>query len=327
MHLLIIGAAGMIGRKLTEKISLSQNIGGVKLDRITLADIVAPQHAADFAGECQTLQMDFAEEGMEERLIADHPDIIIHLAAIVSGEAEVDFEKGYRVNFDGTRLLFDSIRRIANYTPRVVFASSLAVFGAPFPNKIPDDFHLTPSTSYGTQKAMSELLLDDYTRRGFFDGIGIRLPTICIRPGKPNKAVSGFYSGILREPLNGREAILPVSEDLRHWFSSPRSAVAFLEHAATMDTAALGNRRNLTMPGVSVTVREQIEALRRAAGEKAVALIRQEPDPAISAIVSSWPQDFEATRAKVAGFTAETSVDEIIAVYVEEELNGRQFNS
>ena len=317
----------MIGRKLTEKISLSQNIGGVKLDRITLADIVAPQHAADFAGECQTLQMDFAEEGMEERLIADHPDIIIHLAAIVSGEAEVDFEKGYRVNFDGTRLLFDSIRRIANYTPRVVFASSLAVFGAPFPNKIPDDFHLTPSTSYGTQKAMSELLLDDYTRRGFFDGIGIRLPTICIRPGKPNKAVSGFYSGILREPLNGREAILPVSEDLRHWFSSPRSAVAFLEHAATMDTAALGNRRNLTMPGVSVTVREQIEALRRAAGEKAVALIRQEPDPAISAIVSSWPQDFEATRAKVAGFTAETSVDEIIAVYVEEELNGRQFNS
>ncbi|MCY3984200.1 MAG: SDR family oxidoreductase [Roseovarius sp.] len=327
MHLLIIGAAGMIGRKLTEKISLSQNIGGVKLDRITLADIVAPQHAADFAGECQTLQMDFAEEGMEERLIADHPDIIIHLAAIVSGEAEVDFEKGYRVNFDGTRLLFDSIRRIANYTPRVVFASSLAVFGAPFPNKIPDDFHLTPSTSYGTQKAMSELLLDDYTRRGFFDGIGIRLPTICIRPGKPNKAVSGFYSGILREPLNGREAILPVSEDLRHWFSSPRSAVAFLEHAATMDTAALGNRRNLTMPGVSVTVREQIEALRRAAGEKAVALIRQEPDPAISAIVSSWPQDFEATRAKAAGFTAETSVDEIIAVYVEEELNGRQFNS
>ena len=317
----------MIGRKLTEKISLSQNIGGVKLDRITLADIVAPQHAADFAGECQTLQMDFAEEGMEERLIADHPDIIIHLAAIVSGEAEVDFEKGYRVNFDGTRLLFDSIRRIANYTPRVVFASSLAVFGAPFPNKIPDDFHLTPSTSYGTQKAMSELLLDDYTRRGFFDGIGIRLPTICIRPGKPNKAVSGFYSGILREPLNGREAILPVSEDLRHWFSSPRSAVAFLEHAATMDTAALGNRRNLTMPGVSVTVREQIEALRRAAGEKAVALIRQEPDPAISAIVSSWPQDFEATRAKAAGFTAETSVDEIIAVYVEEELNGRQFNS
>ena len=317
----------MIGRKLTEKISLSQNIGGVKLDRITLADIVAPQHAADFAGECQTLQMDFAEEGMEERLIADHPDIIIHLAAIVSGEAEVDFEKGYRVNFDGTRLLFDSIRRIANYTPRVVFASSLAVFGAPFPNKIPDDFHLTPSTSYGTQKAMSELLLDDYTRRGFFDGIGIRLPTICIRPGKPNKAVSGFYSGILREPLNGREAILPVSEDLRHWFSSPRSAVAFLEHAATMDTAALGSRRNLTMPGVSVTVREQIEALRRAAGEKAVALIRQEPDPAISAIVSSWPQDFEATRAKAAGFTAETSVDEIIAVYVEEELNGRQFNS
>ncbi|MCY4206739.1 MAG: SDR family oxidoreductase [Roseovarius sp.] len=327
MHLLIIGAAGMIGRKLTEKISLSQNIGGVKLDRITLADIVAPQHAADFAGECQTLQMDFAEEGMEERLIADHPDIIIHLAAIVSGEAEVDFEKGYRVNFDGTRLLFDSIRRIANYTPRVVFASSLAVFGAPFPNKIPDDFHLTPSTSYGTQKAMSELLLDDYTRRGFFDGIGIRLPTICIRPGKPNKAVSGFYSGILREPLNGREAILPVSEDLRHWFSSPRSAVAFLEHAATMDTAALGSRRNLTMPGVSVTVREQIEALRRAAGEKAVALIRQEPDPAISAIVSSWPQDFEVTRAKAAGFTAETSIDEIIAVYVEEELRGREFNS
>ncbi|MCY4305960.1 MAG: SDR family oxidoreductase [Aestuariivita sp.] len=321
MHLLVIGAAGMIGRKLIEKISLNQHIGEVKLDQLTLADVVAPKHAADFAGECQTLQVDLTEERTKECLIANRPDIIIHLAAIVSGEAEIDFEKGYRVNFDGTRMLFDSIRQIADYTPRVVFASSLAVFGAPFPNKIPDDFHLTPSTSYGTQKAISELLLDDYTRRGFFDGIGIRLPTICIRPGKPNKAASGFYSSILREPLNGKEALLPVSEDLRHWFSSPRSAVAFLEHAATMDTAVLGNRRNLTMPGVSVTVREQIESLRRVAGEEAVALIRREPDLAISKIVSSWPQDFEVTRAKAAGFTAESSIDDIIAVYIEEELD------
>ena len=166
----------------------------------------------------------------------------MHLAAVVSGEAEADFEKGYAVNFDGTRALFEAIRAQPGYRPRVIFASSIAVYGTPFPEPIPDDFHLTPLTSYGTQKAMSELLLADYSRRGFLDGIGLRLPTICIRPGAPNKAASGFFSNILREPLAGREAVLPVEDDVRHWHASPRAAVGFFRHAMRLDLARLGDR-------------------------------------------------------------------------------------
>ena len=205
--------------------------------------------------------------------------VIVHLAAVVSGEAEADFEKGYAVNFDGTRALFEAIRAQPGYRPRVIFASSIAVYGTPFPEPIPDDFHLTPLTSYGTQKAMCELLLADYSRRGFIDGIGLRLPTVCIRPGAPNKAASGFFSNILREPLAGKEAVLPVEDDVRHWHASPRAAVGFFRHAMRLDLARLGDRRSLAMPGLSATVAEQIEALRRAAGEKAVKLIRREPDP------------------------------------------------
>ena len=193
-------------------------------------------------------------------LVASRPDIIFHLAGIVSGEAEANFDLGYRVNLDGTRALFDAVR-LAGYAPRVVYTSSIAVFGAPFPDIIPDEFHPTPLTSYGTQKLMGEAILADYTRRGFFDGVGIRLPTICVRPGKPNKAASGFFSGIIREPLTGQEAILPVPRSVVHTHASPRSAVNFLIHAAGIDGAPVGPRRNLTMPGVGVTVGEQIEAL------------------------------------------------------------------
>jgi nucleoside-diphosphate-sugar epimerase len=249
--------------------------------------------------------------------------VIFHLAAIVSGEAEADFEKGYRINLDGTRQLFEAIRcesAKAAYQPRVVFASSIAVFGAPFPQVIGDEFFTTPLTSYGTQKAIVELLLADYSRRGFLNGVGVRLPTICIRPGKPNKAASSFFSNILREPLSGQEAVLPVSEDVRHWHASPRAAVGFLTHAATMDLQPLGARRTLTMPGLSATVKEQIEALRRVAGDKAVALIRREPDPAIARMVAGWAQAFAADRAIALGFRAESSFDEIIRIHIEDEL-------
>jgi len=191
---------------------------------------------------------DLSTPGETEKLLAGKPELIFHLAAIVSGEAEADFEKGYRINLDGTRLLFEAIRR-ASYKPRVVFTSSIAVFGAPFPDAIGDEFLNAPLTSYGTQKAIDELLLADYSRRGFFDGIGLRLPTICVRPGKPNKAASGFFSGIIREPLAGQEAALPVPRSVRHWFASPRAAIGFLVHAASLDTAQLGARRSLTMPG------------------------------------------------------------------------------
>lgn len=322
MHLLIIGAAGMIGRKLAESVARSGRIGDAAVDRITLADVVEPDVAAGFAGERTVIAVDLSEPGAAERLVTGRPDVVVHLAAVVSGEAEADLEKGYRVNLDGTRALLDAIRRIDGYVPRVVYASSLAVFGAPFPDRIGDDFLLAPLTSYGAQKAMGELMLDDYSRRGLLDGVGLRLPTICIRPGKPNKAASGFFSGILREPLNGQEAVLPVGDDVRHWFASPRAAVGFLEHAATMDTAILGPRRNLTMPGLSATVADEIEALRDVAGNAAVALIRPEPDPTIARIVDGWPRDFDTARAHEAGFRAETSFREIIDIYIADELGG-----
>ncbi len=323
MHLMVIGAAGMIGRKLVSALVGLDALGGRTIDRLTLSDIVEPEAPA-FGGRVDCLASDLSSEGAAARLAAMRPDMIFHLAAIVSGEAEADFEKGYRVNLDGTRELFEAIRLESNgdpYRPKLVFTSSIAVFGEPLPAIIDDTHGLTPLTSYGTQKAIGELLLADYSRRGFFDGIGIRLPTISIRPGKPNKAASGFFSGILREPLAGMEAILPVSEDVRHWFASPRAAVRFLIHAADIDTAPLGSRRSLTMPGLAATVGEEIEALRRVAGDKAVKLIRREPDPIIAGIVSGWPQSFDPRRALALGFEAEKSFDEIIRVHIEDELN------
>ncbi|HTW28577.1 MAG TPA: D-erythronate dehydrogenase [Acetobacteraceae bacterium] len=326
MHILIIGAAGMVGRKLTARLVADGGLAGRPIERLTLVDIIAPEAPAGFTGAVETNAADLSAPGAAASAVAGRPDLIVHLAAIVSGEAEADFDKGYRINLDGTRSLFEAIRQEGlreAYKPRVVFTSSIAVFGAPFPERIGDEFFSTPLTSYGTQKAIDELLLADYSRRGFFDGIGIRLPTICIRPGKPNKAASGFFSGILREPLAGQEAVLPVPEDVRHWHASPRAAVGFLIHAATMDLAALGARRNLSMPGLSATVGEQIEALRRAAGERAVRLIRREPDPTIMRIVEGWPRNFDASRAAGLGFKAESSFDDIIRVHVEDELGGR----
>ena len=252
------------------------------------------------------------------------PDVIFHLAAIVSGEAEADFEKGYRINLDGTRYLFEAIRKAGGgYKPKVIFTSSIAVFGAPFPDAIPDEFFNTPLTSYGTQKTICELLLADYSRRGFFDGVGLRFPTVCVRPGKPNLAASGFFSNIIREPLAGQEAVLPVPEHVRHWHASPRAAIGFLIHAATMDTAALGNRRNITLPGVSCTVGEQIAALRKVAGDKVVARIKREPNETIMKIVAGWPRNFEAKRGRELGFKAENSFEDIIRVHIEDELGGK----
>ena len=326
MHILIIGAAGMVGRKLTQRLVSEKALGGKPVERLTLVDVVKPEAPTGFSGVVDALESDLSATGEAEKLIVDRPDVIFHLAAIVSGEAELDFDKGYRINLDGTRYLFDAIRLAHNedgYRPRVVFTSSIAVVGAPLPFPIPDEFHLTPLTSYGTQKAICELLLSDYSRRGFFDGIGIRLPTICIRPGKPNKAASGFFSNILREPLVGQEAVLPVSEDVRHWHTSPRSAVGFLIHGATIDLDKVGPRRNLSMPGLSATVGEQIEALRRVAGDKAVALIRREPDEMIMKMVAGWAPGFEAKRARELGFTAETSFDEIIRAHIDDELGGK----
>jgi nucleoside-diphosphate-sugar epimerase len=325
VHILIIGAAGMVGRKLTDALVKAGQVGGRPIERLTLADIVAAP-VPEFDGAVETLATDLSAPGAAAALASKQPDLIIHHAAIVSGEAEADFEKGYRINLDGTRFLLEAVRLEGGkspYKPRLVFTSSIAVFVAPFPEAIGDEYFSTPLTSYGTQKAIGELLLNDYSRRGFLDGVGIRLPTIVVRPGKPNAAASGFFSNILREPLSGQEAVLPVSKDVRHWFASPRAAVGFLLHAATMDTAALGWRRTVTAPGLSATVGEEIEALRRVGGDKAVKLIREEPNETIVKIVAGWPRNFDAKRAVGLGFKAEASMDEIIRAHVEDELGGR----
>jgi len=325
MHVLIVGAAGMIGRKLTERLLQDRTLRGQPIKKLTLQDVVAPEEPRNKPFEIETRAGDLSVPGEAGALVADNPDVIFHLAAIVSGEAEADFEKGYRINFDGTRFLFDAIRA-RKYMPRVVFTSSIAVYGAPFNGAVKDDFQLTPLTSYGTQKAIGELLLADYTRRGIFDGIGLRLPTICVRPGKPNKAASGFYSSIIREPLSGQEAILPVPDTIRHGHASPRSAVGFLIHAANIDGTKVGPRRNLAMPSVSVTVAEQIEALKRVAGEKVAARIKRKPDPVIAAIVTDWAEEVEAKRARELGFAVEKSFDDIIRVHIEDELGGKIAN-
>jgi nucleoside-diphosphate-sugar epimerase len=323
MHILITGAAGMIGRKLTARLASDGALNGRAIERLTLFDVSAPPRPEKSAGPVEAIGADITDAEPLGAAIADRPDVIFHLAAIVSGEAELDFDKGMRVNFDGSRTLLDSIRAVgAPYCPRVVFASSIAVYGAPFPEAIGDDFALTPLTSYGTQKAMVELLLADYTRRGFLDGVGIRLPSIVVRPGRPNKAASGFFSSIIREPLAGEEAVLPVDENVLHWHASPRAAVGFLTHAAGLAKDQLGPRINLAMPGVCCTIAEQIAALRRIAGDKVAARIRREPDPLIKRIVAGWPSRFDPRRALALGFQAESSFDEIILVHIEDDLGG-----
>jgi nucleoside-diphosphate-sugar epimerase len=325
LHILVLGAAGMVGRKLVERLLRDGRLGKADITKMTLHDVVAPAKPEKPGFPVDVHAGDFAVAGAAEKLIAGRPDVIFHLAAIVSGEAELDFDKGYRINLDGTRMLIDAIRLASGgYKPRLVFTSSIAVFGAPFPDKIGDEFFHTPLTSYGTQKSICELLINDYTRKGLLDGISIRLPTICVRPGKPNKAASGFFSNIMREPLAGEEAVLPVSDDVRHWHASPKSAVGFLVHAGTMDLNTMGARRNLSMPGMSVTVGEQIAALDRVAGKNVTARIKRVPDPTIIGIVGGWPRDFVTDRALKLGFTtAEKTFDDIIRIHIDDELGGK----
>lgn len=322
MKILIMGGAGMIGQKLLNLILRNPKLRNKQITEITLFDIIDSPYPSDSKIPIIVKSGDISNQQTSVDLVSSKPDIIFHLAAIVSGQAEQEFDLGWNINAKGSWGLFEAIRNIGdNYCPRVVFTSSIAVFGAPFPEKITDDFFTTPLTSYGAQKAISELLLSDYSRKGMIDGVSIRLPTICVRPGKPNLAASGFFSGIIREPLNGKEAILPVSTEVRHWHATPRSAAGFLIHAAEIDTSLLNHRITLNMPGLSVTVQEQIDALQRVAGNSVVKLIKHKPDPVIQKIVSGWARDFETKRSIQLGFKAENNFDEIIRVYIEDDLN------
>ena len=319
--ILILGGGGMVGQKLANHLLVSGLPGHKTLD-ITLFDMAFPLKQ-DGRLRCITGSLTDAQN--ITMLAQLRPDLVFHLASIVSGEAESNFDAGWQVNMFTMWHYLEALRKLhietgGTYVPKIIFTSSIAVFGGPFPEQIEDTFLSAPQTSYGAQKASCELLLSDFSRKGFVDGISLRLPTICVRPGKANLAASSFFSGIIREPLNGQKAILPVDESVRHWHASPRAAAGFLRHAATLDSRLLENRRALNLPGVSCTVAEQIEALRRAAGQSVVNLIEHRPDDTIINIVSSWPRNFTAQRARALGFQAEASFDEIIATYIQDDL-------
>ena len=319
--ILILGGGGMVGQKLANHL-LASGLPGHKTLDITLFDMAFPLKQ-DGRLRCITGSLTDAQN--ITMLAQLRPDLVFHLASIVSGEAESNFDAGWQVNMFTMWHYLEALRKLhidtgGTYVPKIIFTSSIAVFGGPFSEQIEDTFLSAPQTSYGAQKASCELLLSDVSRKGFVDGISLRLPTICVRPGKANLAASSFFSGIIREPLNGQKAILPVDESVRHWHASPRAAAGFLRHAATLDSRLLENRRALNLPGVSCTVAEQIEALRRAAGQSVVNLIEHRPDDTIINIVSSWPRNFTAQRARALGFQAEASFDEIIATYIQNDL-------
>jgi nucleoside-diphosphate-sugar epimerase len=313
----------MIGRKLIERLSRDGGLNDKAIGTLTLTDISAPEAPKGLAAKVVLKTADLAAPGLAAELVKDRPDVIFHLAAIPSGGSETDFEAGYRANLDGTRGLLEAIRKTGDgYKPKVIYTSSIAVYGAPFPPSIPDDFILTPLTSYGAHKVICETLLADYNRRDFLQGVGVRLCGITVRPGKPNLAASGFYSSIIREPLAGIEATLPVTEDVTNTHASPRAAAGFLVHAATLTPEQLGHRINMTMPGVCCTVGEQLAALRRVAGDRIADRVKHKPDPFIMKIVEGWPSRFDCTRARELGFTAESTFDEIIRVHIEDDLGG-----
>jgi nucleoside-diphosphate-sugar epimerase len=318
MHVMIIGAAGMIGRKLSEKIVASGRIDGQAVGRMTLVDMVAGAVPAGAACEVEVIAADLGAEGECARLAALKPDVVFHLAAVVSSQAEQDFELGYDVNIRATWRLLDALVAAGN-RPRFVFASSLAVYGSPFPDHVTDDFAPKPKSSYGVQKLVIEQLLADYTRKGFIRGIALRLPTIVIRPGKPNAAASGFLSGILREPLNGQGATLPVAGETRVWIAPPSVAVDGLLHGAGI-AGEEAVRDAVNLPGLSITIADMLAAL-EVFRPGAAALVTRAPDEHVARIVKSWPGAFCATRAIGLGFAGGCNIERILKEYIEETDN------
>ena len=323
MKILIIGAAGMIGMRLAKSITKDAFMG--RINDITLFDVIPPKIESN-KSSYRIKTGDISDPKIISDLISQKPDIIYNLAAIVSGEAEENFQKSWDINTKATWQLLEEIRKEfvasnGSYKPKFIYTSSLAVFSGPYPDTINDDFSPNPETSYGAQKLVGEILISEYSRKGYLDGIALRLPTIVVRPGKPNKAASSFYSSIIREPLNGFEAILPVPENLCHWFASPQSAVGFLKHAAKLNFKKLGNKRSLNLPGVSCSIADQILALEDIAGTKVSKLIKRIPDKKIENIVKNWPQNFIADRAIQLGFSADKNFKQIIKLYIDEEIN------
>src|SRR5712671_6063240 len=318
MRIVITGGCGFLGRRVAIRL-LEQGCGFGSIDELVLFDNAAPALPLPEDKRLQLVTGDIADRDTVTRLIAPGTAAVFHLAAIVSGEAEANTELGYRVNLDGTRAVLDACRALGT-APLLVFASSLAVYGGALPQAVGDDTALTPQTSYGTQKAIGELLVNDYSRKGFVDGRAVRLPTVVVRPGRPNRAASTFASSMIREPLAGREAVCPVSPDTVMALASPRRIVAGLLHAHDLPADAFGTNRSLQLPGFSVAVGEMAAAVRRAGGPEAYARIRWQPDPQIQEIVSGWPEALDAPRAEDLGFTADTGIDEVVRAFIEDDI-------
>jgi len=322
MEVLITGGAGFLGSKLARQLLARGTLAGAsgqaeKISRITLLDQVPAQGFDD--PRIAIMVGDAADPAVIANALTPSVQSVFHLAAVVSGEAESDFDLGMRINLDATRVLLEQARKNGN-RPRLVFTSSVAVFGGDLPPKVLDTTPATPQGSYGAQKAMCELMVTDYSRKGFVDGRSLRLPTVTVRPGKANKAASSFASGIIREPLNGVVSVCPVPPETKVWALSPRSTVHNLIHAHELDRAAFGSAGAVNLPGLTTTVGEMVAAMGRVAGAETMKRVEWKEDPAILKLVRTWPGDFVTARAEKMGFIHDASFDDVVKAYMEEEL-------
>ncbi|MEX2650380.1 MAG: D-erythronate dehydrogenase [Alphaproteobacteria bacterium] len=327
MRVVITGGAGFLGRRLAARLLDRGTLPDPKtgldaaITEVVLFDAIEPEPIVGANGRVRAIVGDIADRASVRQAIGEAA-AVFHLAAVVSAAAEADFDLGLRVNLDGVIAVLEACRA-CTVPPRFVFTSSIAVYGGALPQAIGDETSATPQSSYGTQKAIGELLVNDYSRKGFVDGRAIRLPTVVVRPGKPNMAASGFASSIIREPLAGTEAVCPVDRSTRVWILSPRGAVASLVHACVVPTEAWGTNRTVMLPGIEVSVGGMIDALQRIAGRSVARRIRWQPDAKIARIVESWPHRFGLERAVRMGFSADTDIDAIIKSHIEDELGGR----
>jgi D-erythronate 2-dehydrogenase len=317
MHVLIIGGGGFIGKRLTKDLLAKGGLVQGEITKVTAVDIGIPDDMPEDA-RLESIAADFSDDAVIKKLLQQKPDVIFHLAAIVSGEAEKNFDLGMKVNFHASLQLLELCRQLS-LRPRIVFASSCGVFGGDVSQVVNDETGPKPRSSYGTAKAMVELLINDYSRRGFVDGRSLRLPTIAVRPGKPNAATSSFLSSIIREPLNGKKATYPVSAESPFWLLSPKRVIHNFIHAANLDEKVLGDDRVINLPGITITVKEMINSLDKIAGSEAISLISHEPDAFLQSIVLTWPPHYDTKRANTLGFVGDASVDEIITTYIQEE--------
>lgn len=324
MRVVITGGAGFLGARLARSLLARGTLAGPdgaqrRIERLVLVDLVRPEGLAD--PRLEALAGDLGDEALLRRALGGDAASVFHLAAVVSAQAEADLDLGMRVNVDATRRLLDACRALPR-PPRLVATSSVAVYGGALPDPVRDDTALRPQSSYGAQKAILELLVSDYARRGLVDGRVLRLPTVSVRPGRPNKAASSFASGIVREPLAGVEAVCPVTPDTRVWILSPRRAVEGLILGHELSAEDLAGVRTVNLPGLSVTAGEMVAALAGVAGPSAAARVRWEPDPLVQRIVGSWPARWDATRAQALGFGADPDFETVIRAYVADELGG-----